>query len=81
MNPARRPANTRAAHLKDLLAACPHLTVLVEQVRAFADLLPTGAAPISEDAGSLAVQDSDLPALQPSWVGYVRHSTLTSWPG
>ena len=72
-----RPADLtehEAAHLKDLLAACPHLTVLVEQVRAFADLLTARRSADLED-WMTAVEDSDLPALQPSSAGYVRTST------
>ena len=39
--PADLPEHERG-HLDELLAACPHLTVLAEQVRAFAELLICG---------------------------------------
>ena len=55
---ARRATRLRA----QLLAACPHLTVLVEQVRALPDLLTTRRGADLED-GMTAVEDSDLPAL------------------
>ena len=49
-------------HLQDLLAACPHLTTLAEQVRAFAELLTTRRGNDLEDWMS-AVQESDMPTL------------------
>lgn len=36
--PADLPEHERD-HLQDLLTACPHLTVLAERIRAFAELL------------------------------------------
>jgi transposase len=59
------------SHLQDLLAGCPHLTVLAEHVRAFAALLTNATA----SSGGLDVEDwmsavegSDLSALH----GFVR---------
>ena len=59
--PADLPEHERS-HLDELLAACPHLTVLAEHVRAFADLLTTRRGADLEDWMS-AVEASDLPAL------------------
>jgi hypothetical protein len=67
---ARRATRLRA----QLLAACPHLTILVEQVRAFADLLTNRRGADLED-GMTAVEDSDLPALHAFVRGYARTST------
>jgi transposase len=48
--------------LDELLASCPHLTVLVEHVRGFADLL-TSRRGADLEAWMSAVESSDLPAL------------------
>ena len=61
-----RPADLpehEGSHLDDLLAgACPHLTILTEHIRAFADLLTTRRGNNLEDWMS-AVEASDLPTL------------------
>ena len=62
-----------------MLAACPPLAVLVEQVRTFADLLTTRRGDDLED-GMSAVEASDLPALHAFVRGYARTST-PSFPG
>jgi transposase len=49
-------------HLEDLLASCPHLAVLAEHVRDFAELLTTRRGANLED-WMTAVETSDLPAL------------------
>ena len=59
--PAELPEHDRR-HLDELLASCPPLTVLVEHVRAFADLLTTRRGTDLED-WMTAVEASDLPAL------------------
>jgi transposase len=59
--PADLPDHDRS-HLDELLASCPPLTVLVEHVRTFADLLTTRRGNDLEDWIS-AVEASDLPAL------------------
>jgi transposase len=60
--PADLPEHERG-HLDELLAACPHLTVLAEQVRAFAELLTTRRGTDLEGWMS-TVEASDLPSLQ-----------------
>jgi transposase len=57
-----RPPTHERGHLKDLLGACPHLTILTEHVRAFAELLTTRHGADLEDWMS-AVEASALPAL------------------
>jgi hypothetical protein len=66
-------------HLDELLASCPPLTVLIEHVRGFADLLTTRRGNDLEDWS--AVEASDLPALH-AFVptGYARTLTPSS-PG
>jgi transposase len=49
-------------HLDELLAACPHLAVLAEQVRAFAELLTTRRGTDLEGWMS-TVEASELPSL------------------
>jgi transposase len=49
-------------HLNDLLASCPHLTVLAEQIRVFAALLTTRRGADLE-AWMSAVEATDLPHL------------------
>jgi hypothetical protein len=60
--PASGYAPASIQHLDELLASCPPLTVLVEDVRAFADLLTTRPGGDLED-WLTAVEASDLPAL------------------
>jgi transposase len=55
------------SHLQDLLAGCPHLTVLAEHVRAFAQLLTNRRGGDLEN-WMTAVEGSDLSALH----GFVR---------
>jgi transposase len=50
------------SHLDELLASCPHLTVLAEHVRAFAELLTTRRGTDLADWMS-AVESVELPAL------------------
>ena len=59
--PADLPDHERG-HLDELLAACPPLTVLAEQVRTFADLLTTRRGADLNNWMN-AVEASDLPAL------------------
>lgn len=59
--PADLPEHERR-HLQDLLTACPHLTVLAEHVRAFAELLTTRRGTDLEGWMSTA-EASDLPTL------------------
>jgi transposase len=59
--PADLPEHDRS-HLDELRASCAPLTVLVEHVRTFADLLTTRRGTDLEDWMS-AVEASDLPAL------------------
>ena len=54
-------------HLQNLLARCPHLAVLAEHVRAFADLL-TRRRGADLESWMTTVEASDLPALH----GFVR---------
>jgi transposase len=61
--PADLPENDRD-HLDELLSACPHLTVLTEQVRAFAELLTTRRGADLQGWMS-TVETSDLPSLHP----------------
>jgi transposase len=61
--PADLPENDRD-HLDELLGACPHLTVLTEQVRAFAELLTTRRGADLQGWMS-TVETSDLPSLHP----------------
>jgi transposase len=49
-------------HLEDLLASCPHLTDLAEQIHAFAELLTTRRGSELDD-WMTAVDASELPAL------------------
>ena len=62
MTRAAELADHDRSHLDELLAACPPLTVLADQVRAFADLLTTRRGNDIED-WMTAVEASDLPAL------------------
>ena len=55
------------SHLQELLAACPHLTVLAERIRDFAALL-TGRRGGDLEAWMTTVEADDLPALH----GFVR---------
>jgi transposase len=59
--PADLPERERR-HLQDLLSFCPHLAILAEHVRAFAELLTDRRGAELEDWMS-AVEASDLPAL------------------
>jgi transposase len=64
--PADLPDHDRE-HLEELLAACPHLAVLTEHVRAFARLL-TERRGNELEGWTVAVEADDLPALH----GFVR---------
>ena len=57
--PTELPEHDRS-HLDELLASCPHLAVLAEHVRTFADLLTTRRGTELED-WMTAVEASDLP--------------------
>ncbi len=61
------PRRSRPQPPRELLGACPHLAVLAEQVRDFADLLTTRRGDDLDD-WMTAVDADDLPALH----GFVR---------
>jgi hypothetical protein len=73
--PADLPENDRD-HLDELLAACPHLTVLTEQVRAFAELLTTRCGADLEGWMS-TVEASELLSLHPFVAACAR--TCRQW--
>jgi hypothetical protein len=73
--PADLPEHERG-HLDELLAACPHLMILAEQVRAFAELLTTRRSAQLEGWMS-AVEASELPHCMPSSVACAR--TCRRW--
>jgi transposase len=59
--PAELPEHDRG-HLEDLLASCPHLTVLAQHIHGFADLLTTRRGGDLQDWMTV-VEASELPAL------------------
>jgi hypothetical protein len=74
--PAELPEHDRG-HLEDLLASCPHLTVLAQHIHGFADLLTTRRGGDLQDWMTV-VEASELPALHAFVRGPAKISTRSS---
>ena len=73
--PGDLPEHERG-HLNDLLASCPHLTVLAEQVRLAALLTTRRGADL--EGWMSAVEATDLPTSMSSFVACARICPLWS---